>query len=96
MLTEKEAKTKWCPYALTFGRVSQAGKEVATGPQNRGYQMDAALVQCLCLTSDCMMWRWARAVYRVTPNPIGTDARIPPEQVQINAGEGYCGLTQEE
>jgi hypothetical protein len=49
LLTEKEAKKKWCPYA----RVA--------GAENRAFlKKDAATPSgdCCCITSLCMAWRW--------------------------------------
>jgi hypothetical protein len=65
MHTENEAKTKWCPYALTFGSMRHYRDDeevgVSHGPQNRGYQMGQASSNCMCLASGCMVWRWGEA-----------------------------------
>jgi len=58
MFTEEEAKTKWCPHAMTFGHLRQNIEVIAEGPQNRGYEMGGSLHNCLCLGSGCAMWRW--------------------------------------
>jgi hypothetical protein len=58
-MIEKEAKTKWCPFVQQIGtlRKGEDNTLVAMGSQNRGYQMGGALHNCMCLASECMMWR---------------------------------------
>ena len=53
-MTEQEAKTKWCPMARTVSDTrnhATANRLVDRGPSN-------ADSDCMCLVSDCMMWRW--------------------------------------
>lgn len=61
-MTEDEAKTKWCPFARNLGTLTKPvhGVEavIASGTQNRGYQMGGALRNCLCIGSACMAFRW--------------------------------------
>jgi hypothetical protein len=47
-MTEREAKTKWCPMA----RVIDVGKSY-----NRNTYGEM-LGSTLCFGSDCVMWRW--------------------------------------
>lgn len=61
MMTEDEAKTKWCPMARGQNwddRRSEDGSFTA----NR-LQSGDPLAACLCLGSRCMMWRWGRGEY---------------------------------
>lgn len=59
MLTEEQAKTKWCPQVRFDGEDSTF---------NRGYQSEDPLNMrngrtqyiCNCLGSGCMMWRWGK------------------------------------
>jgi hypothetical protein len=49
LLTENEAKKKWCPYARE------------TGGENRTFMKKdatAAPAECRCIASLCMAWRW--------------------------------------
>jgi hypothetical protein len=49
MLTEKEAREKWCPMVRYS---SGTGDDAA----NRFGVTSPAV--CRCIASDCMMWRW--------------------------------------
>ena len=49
MHTEKQAKDKWCPHAL----------DTATDEGSYNRTGEGKIVpSCLCLASECMMWRW--------------------------------------
>jgi len=88
MMTEDEAKTKWCPMARNLGTLLQAAKPgdkdyvVACGSQNRGYAMGGPLYNSLCIGSACMAWRWARE-----PDP----ADDHPFIEKFVSVRGYCG-----
>jgi len=76
-MTEDEARKKWCPFA----RHTQDEAPVA----NR-WDSDLNPIQCRCIASDCLAWRW-----RVTS---GVEERMYHD---VAAGkepqrEGYCGL----
>ena len=51
LLTEKQARKKWCPWTLA------EGSYVSRNPVNRGLAEEG---QCNCLASDCMAWVTAR------------------------------------
>lgn len=78
MKTEEQARKCWCPFALTFGRLTHYRESepvgVSYGPQNRGTAMGGKLDTCLCIASECMAWRWAKR-----------SETAPPAL-------GYCGL----
>ena len=53
LLTEKEAKTKWCPYAISAVRRYEDGASVV----NRRIGSGKPDVDCMCIAADCMAWR---------------------------------------
>lgn len=48
LVTEEEAKEKWCPMARTAGYNCS---------RNREYTGSTPSVMC-CIGSNCMMWEW--------------------------------------
>lgn len=65
MLTESEAKTKWCPLSRVLLPVNQSGNRVSTfhkmwattqGDVEYYAQQEA---DCRCIASSCMFWRWS-------------------------------------
>lgn len=96
MMTEDEAKTKWCPMARGQNwddRRSEDGSFTA----NR-LQSGDPLAACLCLGSRCMMWRWGKT--HVTLKDLSEEDRktAPTEGVGPNdlvmswRTYGFCGL----
>jgi hypothetical protein len=94
LLTEEEAKTKWCPFA----RVAGTGVAYASTPHaeawpvtvNRGGQGERDEV--CCIASACMAWRWADE-YRSSSGGCGSSdflqaAGYPKPYEQL----GYCGI----
>ena len=85
MMTEEEARTKWCPFA----RVIVVETKV-TG--NRVFEMRTEGVDlnpdtCRCIASECMMWRWEG---RVDGHLIATErGHVTPSEAP-----GYCGLAK--
>lgn len=94
MLTEDQAKTKWCPYAQVITQcetadefapagnrvqVQRGGKTVTFGP----------VVTAKCLASDCMAWR-------VAPTGTTTGMEVGAKGEILKPGQpvygGFCGL----
>jgi hypothetical protein len=80
ILSEKEARERWCPFARVSG---DDGKGSLTPGCNRIYSRDADSRRAIgdgqqnkCVGSACMAWRWL-------PDPNG---------IKPNCGRGYCGL----
>jgi len=47
MMTESEARKKWCPFAVPFG--TEGGTRAKDGSFTEPTR---------CLASECMAWRW--------------------------------------
>lgn len=107
MMTEDEAKTKWCPMArvaLDYGEGSNGARAVLSA--NRGWadQTDHLAADSCCIGSACMMWsvgsaRKLETAYGI-PRPDGewwelihgsTDA-LSNTWRRIIPATGYCGL----
>lgn len=86
MMTEDDARTKWCPMARVaewrMGKPIGAGKDTYSASHNRlfTFSTDEGVDQVLhdaegtyCIASGCMMWRW----------------RI---DATVSTTHGYCGL----
>lgn len=95
MLTEDEAKTKWCPFARVRGKYDDG----PTSAFNRCPPFDNALVpECRCIASECMAWRqglkrnpdWKPRHGMMSGIEEHPDAREPP--YIVDAERGYCGL----
>lgn len=86
LMTEEDAKTKWCPLVRQLGTLRQpalpGGTDyvVAAGSQNRGYAMGGPLDNCRCIASACMAWRTGIWDHQRNLEP---KDRTP--------GVGYCG-----
>ena len=87
MMTEEQAREKWCPFART---ATAAGG----GSFNRLYdKKDAAPnpTVCRCIASSCMAWRLGEK-----PHWGGdTLGRTPKESGAVTVRRGYCGLAGE-
>ena len=96
LMTEQEARTKWCPH------YRQYQGEDATGDNRPGGGFNP-----LCIASDCMAWRWAdpaekheRRQCETCGGTGGTEERAcmdcEGEGVRLHpyptpARRGYCG-----
>lgn len=77
MLTEKEAKTKWCPHVRAHAYVPEGGVSV-----NRAYPDGVMNIErACCIASACMAWRWAEM-------PIADESKF----MGTVPGTGHCGL----
>lgn len=90
MMTEDEAKTKWCPFARVVP-TTEAGGVIPEAAQSAGYNRGSAVLGpplgTLCLASRCAAWRW------VPSRPITADELAGHESPHRDAvRRGYCGL----
>jgi hypothetical protein len=88
-MTEDEAKTKWCPMARGPFFNGNLGAVVTTG--NRTWEVEPKS-GCLCLASDCMMWRWTR---HPRTEPVNFREMADWDNVADAKGAGGCGLAGE-
>lgn len=59
ILTEEEARTKWCPFfRAAIGVGPSDGVEIVS---NR--MRERGNGACTCIGSDCMAWRWSEFPY---------------------------------
>ncbi|WP_188260832.1 hypothetical protein [Azospirillum tabaci] len=99
LMTEEQARTKWCPKA----RASDQAEPPLSINRVRTNKPDG---DCLCIASDCMAWRWAgektayqRLVGRNDPTPeppwapTGRVSTAGREVWEMDAGsrQGFCG-----
>ena len=82
ILTEDEAKTKWCPFA----RVVDGVNEQSAVNRRQGLR-DPHFPDPACIASACMAWRWFDE--ESDDHPGMTHARITGE---LTPRRGYCGL----
>lgn len=85
ILTEEEARKKWCPHARELGRAQDGGNisRLVAG-YNRGG--DGAMIPS-CIGSACMAWRWAEAKKIRDIDLVTSDVVDLPPRV------GFCGLS---
>lgn len=81
ILTEEEAKTKWCPETRVHVVPDMGGVYVnkpLSESNTYGYATEKSV---MCIGSACMAWRWKLA--REAANPIRTE--------RSDYAHGYCG-----
>lgn len=76
-MTEKEAKTKWCPIAREDRNTPAIGQDIP--------QMGA--LKYTCIGAKCMMWRWGCASNKELGYQDNVVIGREPSKVH-----GYCGL----
>ena len=81
MMTEDEAKTKWCPFVRET--------ELRTGTWNRpGDRSRSDAERYNCCGSACMAWRWALSPDKAAHFNKTWKTKGEPEAYPV----GYCGL----
>jgi hypothetical protein len=89
LMTEQEARTKWCPKAVAS---NQQESPVAVN-RGDGGRPDR---DCLCITTGCMAWRWRskNAIVFADWHDAAGNLRGEPRERQNFEGDeprGYCG-----
>jgi hypothetical protein len=85
MMTEEEAKTKWCPHSFFTGKDAEVSG-------NREYFWDEDRLP-KCMGSACMAWRWAHKKGDFVPTEIVRD--LHGEKITYKMADddmGFCGL----
>lgn len=58
MMTEEEARTKWCPMARVVGSVDMHdGPPIGGNRVGHPWRLSPFEEQCRCIASECMAWR---------------------------------------
>jgi hypothetical protein len=102
MLTETEAKTKWCPFVRLRGKYDDA----ATSSFNRCLPFGNDLTpETHCWASACMAWRWYGGDYPDYAGPDKPEGKGWVENANATDNRfrwqrkrqqtGYCGLAGE-
>lgn len=77
LLTEDEAKTKWCPHAVASH----------TDPRRGFHAGETRDEHCFtCIASECMMWRWGFRDAKMGEARLARALRDDPPT------RGWCGL----
>ena len=81
MLTEDEAKTKWCPHAVA----SHTDPRGHSKYKNERLGLPEDTFVHACIGSACMAWRWADGPH----DDVDGDTRLDGT---VAKAQGYCGL----
>lgn len=81
LLTEEEARRKWCPLARSLF-ISRTSDGMGAAGANR--DMPDGMIPS-CLASTCMAWRW------LDPKKIRDIDLVTSDVVDEQPRRGYCG-----
>lgn len=85
MMTEDDAREKWCPLIRIHEEPSM-GTEGSTYAYNRPEAMGGMT----CIASDCMAWEWGEEEYELTHSG-GEVHHVLPLKLKTDR-KGDCGL----
>lgn len=91
LLSESEAKTRWCPFSRVIVYDSATDRPVAGNRWQ--HEASGAIINSMCLGSGCMAWRWG-----LNWKPLGnidpSDLTQPAMGIMQRATptKGWCGL----
>ena len=104
-MTDKEAKTKWCPFSRIVRQDGDERKFLNTGPFNRlslenppeSAQTMCEDENCSCIGSQCMAWRWAEQKMSFSYvidiiDDLEKGDSIIANAIKNSECKGYCGL----
>lgn len=104
LMTEDEARTKWCPMARIATNIYPHASAI-----NRGHDSGVPQIPpgCQCIASKCAMWQWHWQSYDIPRGASVPDGWRIKEAITSTAGNeynrlvpvsaplGYCGLADE-
>lgn len=90
LLTEEDAKTKWCPFARVIAGAIEGKGGTVSPPYNRFAALETGShpnpVDARCIASECMAWRWSK--FNQSNLNLPKELTPPPPRPD----EGFCGL----
>lgn len=81
IVTEKEARTKWCPFSRARYERAAGGLDGDTRPAINRPHLPEAFTDHACIASECMAWQWRRKFMHINDR-----------EPTLSKTEGYCGL----
>lgn len=79
MMTENEAKEKWCPYSIVHDRGAGINR---TNDDDEPFDIQGNM----CVASQCMAWRWV-------PDELQKFVQGETDMNLCKGKIGYCGLS---
>ena len=84
MLTEAEAKTKWCPFVRGVSIGDERTGEIMS---NRGEGLLSEPSHVRCIGSGCMAWRWQAGTFEDYGRMMAKN-----KSGYVVVATGHCGL----
>lgn len=101
ILTEAEARGKWCPESRVLEWTQDHSRQdlkstlASAAINRRGGSLGTEYRASACVGSGCMFWRWHDHVTDdgtlCTPLPTAHLARSPDKERPLTERRGYCG-----
>ncbi|UKJ74551.1 hypothetical protein [Azospirillum brasilense] len=91
LMTEEEARTKWCPMARNAGVTNR--DTGSTASVNRNGREHYGVENCSCIASGCMAWRRENATDAALAARAAGDRR-PDWEIKASIAanpRGFCG-----
>ena len=87
MLTEDEARGKWCPFARVRTWTAENGGGVPTNAASANRHSAGLMPGSICVASACMAWRWLLEPDRQPGEVPRVGGVVLTKRVR-----GFCGL----
>lgn len=82
LLSEEEAKLRWCPLSRSVGLVTLGSQQGVVSGWNRDHPSGNIPA---CIASSCMAWRWGE------PKVLRDIDLVTSDVVDATPRRGYCG-----